>query len=152
MWPELQTMRMTYQAIVQGERPWTALGDFLNYWFGYAPDRREELVKDPLQVPEVDSPDLRRWAVFCAASVEYLCERYGIPCPDWLSTATDTLTEPWFMGLGAHKPEVQARLIQETPHPFSRRNIYCGNRVFANKYELAEHHRHLSASHPSTHS
>jgi len=39
---------------------------------------------------------------------------------------------------------VQARLLQETPEPFARGNIYCGNRMFANKYELAEHSRGLS--------
>jgi hypothetical protein len=52
MWPELQTMRMTYQQISMGERPWNALGDFLNYWFGYATDRRGELVQDPIREPE----------------------------------------------------------------------------------------------------
>ncbi len=85
MWPELQTMRMTYQQITKGERPWNALGDFLNYWFGYAPDRREELVKDPIQEPEGPALDLHQWAVFCAASVEYLCQRSGLPCPDWVT-------------------------------------------------------------------
>jgi hypothetical protein len=149
MWPELQNMRVTYQQITQGERPWNALGDFLSYWFGYAPDRREELVKDPIQELEGAAPDLHQWAVFCAASVEYLCQHSGLPCPDWVTAPTYTLSEPWFMGLGAHKPQAQARLLQETPEPFSRRNIYCGNRVFANKYELAEHSRGLSPSTPS---
>jgi len=150
MWPELQTMRMTYQQITKGERPWNALGDFLNYWFGYAPDRREELVQDPIQEPEDVTAELHQWAVFCAASVEYLCQRSGLPCPDWVTAPNyNRLSEPWFTGLGAHKPQVQARLLKETPEPFSRRNIYCGNRVFANKYELAERSRGLSPSTPS---
>ena len=137
MWAELQTMNMTYQEIFQGERPWNALGDFLNYWFGYATDRREDLVNEPIQEPENVPMELHQWAVFCAASVEYLCHKYGIPCPDWVQRY-HALPDPWFRGLGASKPHVQARLRQETPEPFAKRNIYCSPRVFANKYELAE--------------
>ena len=33
------TMALTYQAICQGERPWVALGNFMNEWFDYAIDR-----------------------------------------------------------------------------------------------------------------
>jgi len=40
------------------------------------------------------------------------------------------------MGLGAKKLHVQERLRMETPEPFTRRNIFCGDRIFANKYEL----------------
>ena len=149
-WPELQTMRTTYQLIVQGERPWNALGDFLNYWFGYATDRRAELVTEPIQEPTEVTSDLHRWAAFCAASVEYLCERYSVPCPDWVLQPTYTLSDPWFTGLGAHKPQIQARLIQETPAPFAGRNIFCGNRMFANKYELAERVGSLSPAAPSS--
>lgn len=139
MWHELYTMQMTYEAITRGERPWTVLGDFMNYWFGYATDRREELVKDPIEEPADVISDLHQWAVFCAASVEYLCEQYNIPCPDWVHQPVYmTLPDPWFQGLGAQKPHVQLRLRQQTPETFSRRNIYCGNRIFANKYEMAE--------------
>ena len=148
-WPELQTMQTTYQLIVQGERPWNALGDFLNYWFGYATDRRAELVREPIQEPAEVTADLHQWAAFCAASVEYLCERYNIPCPAWVLQPAYTLSDPWFTGLGADKPQIQARLKQETPAPFARRNIFCGNRVFANKYELAERVGSLSSTVPS---
>jgi hypothetical protein len=142
MWSELQTMRMTYAAIVQGERPWTALGDFMNYWFCYSTTQRAELVIEPLEesIVSIDaeqSNELHQWAAFCAASVEYLCQRYDLPCPDWTNNPAFILEEPWFKGLGAHKPNVQTRLRQETPESFARRNIYCGNRIFANKYELA---------------
>ncbi len=40
----LQTMAWTYQEICQGERPWTALGNFMNDWFDYAKDRRAQLL------------------------------------------------------------------------------------------------------------
>jgi hypothetical protein len=148
-WPELQTMQTTYQLIAQGERPWNALGDFLNYWFGYATDRRAELVREPIQEPVEVTLDLHQWAAFCAASVEYLCGRYSIPCPAWVLQPTYTLPEPWFTGLGADRPQIQARLRQETPAPFARRNIFCGNRMFANKYELAERVGGLSSTVPS---
>lgn len=148
-WPALQTMQTTYQLIAQGERPWNALGDFLNYWFGYATDRRAELAREPIQEPTEVTADLHRWAAFCAASVEYLCERYSIPCQEWVLQPTYNLSEPWFTGLGADKPQIQARLRQETPAPFARRNIFCGNRVFANKYELAERVGSLSSIVPS---
>jgi hypothetical protein len=136
-WTILYTMQMVYQDIVQGERPWNALGNFLNSWLDYANDQREALVQDSLEMPSALTEEQLRWASFCAASVEYLCEHYHIPCPDWVHNSAYILAEPWFKGLGAHKPEIQARLRQETPETFIRRNIYCGKRAFANKYELA---------------
>jgi hypothetical protein len=137
----LQTMAFTYQEICQGERPWVALGNFMNDWFDYAKDRRAELVKTPIALPEKPTEEQFRWAVFCAASVEYLCTRYAVPCPAWVYNPLYMLSEPWFDAPMAHKPEVQAYLMEQTPEPFARRNIYCGNRMFNNKYELAEQHR-----------
>ena len=80
MWTELQSIHDTYEQIIQGERLWTALGDFLNYWYSYA------------------------------ASVEYLCERHQISCPDWVNGSTYILTDAWFTGLGASKAHVKVRL------------------------------------------
>lgn len=137
MWAELQTMRMASQEIFRGERPWNALGDFLNYWFSYAIERREDLVSEAIQEPENITQEHHQWAVFCAAAVEYLCQKYEVPCPEWVQSYA-ALPEPWFKGLGASKPQVQDRLKRETPEPFARRNIYCSPRVFANKYETAE--------------
>jgi hypothetical protein len=36
-------------------------------------------------------------------------------------------------------------LKQDTPEPFTRRNIYCGNRMFNNKWEVAEQYAPLFA-------
>jgi len=44
----LQTMQVTFEQICAGERPWTALGNFMNYWYAYAKDRREALIADAL--------------------------------------------------------------------------------------------------------
>jgi hypothetical protein len=145
----LQTMALTYQEICQGERPWVALGNFMNDWFDYAKDQREQLVADPIFLPEMADTEALRWAAFCTASVEWLCQHYGVSCPSWVRTASYCLPEPWFDAPQAHKPQVRERLIQQTPEPFTRRNIYCGNRMFANKYEFAEQYRHFSASRAS---
>lgn len=75
----LQTMALTYQEICRGERPWVALGNFMNDWFDYAKEQRAELVTTPVTLPEKLDNEMFRWAVFCAASVEYLCKRYGVP-------------------------------------------------------------------------
>lgn len=137
---QLQTMGLSYQEICQGEMPWIALGNFMNDWFDYAKERRAELVAEPLSPPAQFTDYTLRWAVFCAASVEWLCEKYEIACPTWVQNPMYVLPEPWFDSPGAHKPEVRERLIQQTPEPFTRRNIYCGNRMFNNKYEYAEQH------------
>jgi hypothetical protein len=135
---QLQTMAVAYQEICQGEMPWIALGNFMNDWFDFAKERRTELVADPIALPASPNPEMLRWAAFCAASVEWLCEKYGLACPAWVQNPSYVLPEPWFDSPGAHKPHVRERLIQQTPEPFTRRNIYCGNRMFKNKYELAE--------------
>jgi hypothetical protein len=142
----LHTMAATYQDICQGEQPWVALGNFMNDWFDYAKDWRAELVAAPLSLSEVSNKHQLRWAAFCAASVEYLCARYAVLCPAWVYHTVYILPEPWFDAPMAHKPEVRTYLIEQTPEPYTRRNIYCGNRMFANKYELAEQYRHLSPS------
>ncbi|MBA2391907.1 MAG: hypothetical protein H0V70_04100 [Ktedonobacteraceae bacterium] len=137
MWAELQSIYDTYAQIVQGERPWTALGDFLNYWHTYAADRRAELVHDPLSLPDNITPEQQQWAAFCAATVEYLCERDQIFCPTWVNDPAYFLEDAWFTGLGARKPHVQAHLLMETPISFSRHNVFCSPHAFATKYDVA---------------
>ena len=137
MWADLQTMHMTYQEMVDGISEWNALGDFLNYWYAYEVDRREDLIKDAITLPLNPSPVHSRWAAFCAASVEYLCHMAAISCPSWVDLPVYTLSEPWFRGIGAQKPHVQERLKLESPEPFAKRNIYCSATIFANKYEVA---------------
>ena len=140
---QLQTIAQTYQEIYQGERVWTALGNFMNDWFDYASDRREQLVAESIIVPKDADSNMLRWAAFCAASVEYLCKRYNVPCPSWVFDPIYHLSEPWFYSLAANKVEIRQWLIEQTPEPFTRRNIYCGNRMFDNKYEFVERYRRL---------
>ena len=133
----LQTISISYREILTGEDPWVALGNFMNDFYGNFPDQRAELVRESLQEPTYVTPEEHRWAVFCAATVEHLCQKYELACPAWVHDAAYSLNEPWYYSMGTHKPQVRARLERETPEPFTRRNIYCGNRMFVNKYELA---------------
>jgi len=142
----LQKMALTYQEICQGEQPWVALGNFINDWFGYATDRRAQLIADPITLPASPDEEQFRWAVFCAASVEYLCHRYEIPCPSWVENDVYRLPEPWFDIPRLLTPPLRERLLQTTPEPFARRNMFCGDRVFANKYECIEQYRRSRAT------
>jgi hypothetical protein len=137
----VQTLADAYQAIVQGALPWVALGDFLNEWFDYSREQREELVAEPVTAPLDPTSELHRWATFCAASAEWLCQQGSTPCPAWVHDPAFCLPERWLDAPQAHKPEVRTWLLQTTPEPFARRNIFCGDRVLATKYDFADQHR-----------
>lgn len=130
----LQTMQLSYQEICEGERPWTALGNFRNDFFKNAPEQRMRLIEDPIEEPRNATLEQQRWAAFCASSVEYLCEKYNLPCPAWTS-AFSPLADSWFTGPNTHKQNVRDYFIKCTPVAFSKRNIFCGDRVFSNKHE-----------------
>ena len=132
---ELHTMADAYGHIILGERPWTALGNFLNHWYGYHPDERALLINDPLQKPDAPSADQEHWAAYCAAIVEYLSNQYDLPCPDWVHDAAYTLAEPWFDAFNPDKASTRERLTRETPDLFKKHNVYSGNRMLLNKYE-----------------
>ena len=89
-------MAWAYQQICAGEDPWTALGNFTNAWYDYARDSRGALVSEPLGKPEADSEHTRQWGAFCAAPVEFLCDRYGVPCPEWVQEPDYSLFIPWY--------------------------------------------------------
>ena len=135
MVPPLQTFQRSYTEILAGEDPWIPLGNFMHQFFGSRKHLRAELVHDPIHVPIHCTVEQHRWAVFCAASVEYLCKKYILVCPDWVHDSVYILTEPWYYAIGADLPEVQEELRKTTPIEFTKRNIFCGNRTFNNKYE-----------------
>ena len=138
----LQTMSVAFQQICAGERDWTALGNFINYWYCYAKDRRETLICDPL--PDYDTASLyqHRWAVFCAASVEWLCQKYDVPCPQWVYDPQYTLSEPWFFY--EHEP-AKSWLLRVTPDEFKKRMVFCGDNCYDNKWEWVERVRQRQA-------
>ena len=136
----LQTMAWAYQQICAGEDPWTALGNFTNAWYDYAKGIRAELVREPLGKPEAETEHSRHWGAFCAASVEFLCDRYGVLCPQWVLEPDYVLSTPWYGDniVNLADTAVLQHRMKTSPIPFARRNIFCGNRLFQNKYELNE--------------
>jgi len=137
---KVQTIALAYRDICQGQMPWVALGNFMNEWFDYSLDSRESLIIDELPIPEQETQETLQWAAFCAAAVEYLCEQYQVSCPAWVDHPKYVLPEKW---LAVEHPELLStrgrdHRITTTPATFAKRNIYCGDRVFANKYEFAK--------------
>lgn len=65
----------------------------------------------------------------CRVSLSPLCSCLP-PCVDDYS-----LDEPWYYTMEPNHPKVREKLRQTTPEEFTKRNIFCGNRVFSNKYE-----------------
>lgn len=119
--------------IYQGEDPWFALGCFLHDWWSHPEEVRRELIAEP--PAPATTPEGRRWAAFCAATVEELCARTSTACPAWINQQDYFLEHPWF-----YHPQQSQRdwLLSTTPEPFKRRNIFVGGNVLDNKYEL--HH------------
>ena len=148
-----QTIKQAYQDLKDGGDPWVAIGDFSHDWYGNYPEpnQRADLVAEPVELPEGEvSPEqflqLRQWAAFCAASVEYLCELAGISTPAWTADPQYTLSEEAFYTSPlAYKPRVRERLEREAPEAFKRRHIYCSERIYANKYEATPVHTQQSA-------
>ncbi|TMC18983.1 MAG: hypothetical protein E6J34_15920 [Chloroflexi bacterium] len=119
--------------ISQGEDPWHALGNFLHDWWCYAVDYRHDLIARP---PAIGSTsEGRRWAAFCAATVEELCARTSFPRPAWINQQDFFLAQPWFYD---PQPSQRNWLLSTTPEPFKRRNIFVGGSVLDNKYELEQ--------------
>ncbi len=131
----LQTFKRCFEQILMGKSPWIPLGNFMHQFFGSYKHLRSELVAESIEVPEMCSPEQVKWAVFCAASVEYLCKKYEIPCPLWALNPRYMLEQPWYDDINADLPDVQEELRQTTPEEFSKRNIFCGDRTYRNKYE-----------------
>jgi hypothetical protein len=134
----LDTIVYAYRRICHGEDPWTALGDFSNAWYGYAKHIRCDLVKEPLMKPEQETEYTHRWGAFCAASVEYLCDLHSQPCPEWVHESSYILDTPWWYIRRADDLMLREHTLRMTPPPFARRNIFCGNRLYQNKYEMYE--------------
>ncbi len=130
----LATFRRCYSAICQGEEPWLGLGNMMHQWFGRYQEYRAELVREPLDLPTSPTPEQHRWAAFCAASVEYLCERAGLDVPAWALDERYKLAEPWYVD-EVEGEEEEAELRDETPPAFARRLIYCEAQPYRNKYE-----------------
>jgi hypothetical protein len=133
-----QTIKQVYQDIKNGDDPWVAIGDFSHDWYGNYPEtaQRIALVEEPITIPAAASIELRQWAAFCAASVEYLCQEAAIAVPSWIHNSSYTLSreEAFYTSPLAYKQRIRERLEQEAPEAFRKRNVFCSERIYANKY------------------
>jgi hypothetical protein len=75
-----------------------AIGDFLDDWRFTDLQKRPALVQEPIASGAIagDDIELRRWAAFCAAMVEWLCWNDGARFPSWTAKSEYQLAEPWF--------------------------------------------------------
>jgi hypothetical protein len=130
------TVAEAFDQICAGQAPWVAIGNFLNDWWFFTFEHRCEMIDTA--VSPAPTPELHRWAAFCAAMVEHLCWEEDIPCPAWTDQECYILPEPWFFyeDWGS-----RAWLMATTPAPFKMRNIYGGDRMFL----------HVPGRDPSTH-
>lgn len=121
-----QTIAETMARICQEPaQPWVALGDFLDDWRRSDREDRLELVQEPLAAT-ADDLTLRRWAAFCAATVEWLCWGDGLPFPAWTVDPAFHLAEPWFLYPGTL---LQPWELATTPTPFRMRRIFGGDHM-----------------------
>jgi len=111
----------------------------MNSWYAYHKTKRRMLVREHPDLPENPTLDQLRWATFCAASVEYFCQKYNIPCPKWVfDPLYEKLEEPWYYSSHAHLEHIREELEEESPEPFKRRNIFVSRRIYANKWEIRQ--------------
>lgn len=95
---------------------------------------------EPLAKQEPNTEHNRHWGAFCAASVEFLCDRYGILCPQWIQEPDYELSTPWYGDNIVNLADIVVieHRMKTSPPSFARRNVFCGNRLYQNKYEMNE--------------
>lgn len=104
---------------------WKPMCEFLDEFYEEQSDRLVMLVGEPV------APIAREEAAYFAASTEYLCGVYELPCPAWVMKPVYILDAPFW----PHDclDGMKALLVTESPEPFRRRNIYTERRPLRRK-------------------
>ncbi len=111
-----------------GERPWVAIGDFLDDWYFRAKTNevRAMMVRD--EIAPARGADETRWAAFFAAMIHRLCSQYKVLAPAWVQDSKYVLVDPWFMSGGE---ALRAWELIESPPEFKMRNVFGGDNVLS---------------------
>src|SRR5260370_5541162 len=129
-----QTLAMAYDELASGKEGFrVAVGNFMNAFFLYHFDNRQELIHPPIQMPENPTEDQRGWAAFCAGAAEYLAERYDLICPAWAYNPAYSMPEPWYILPNANQA-MRKNWQETTPDAWRSRNVFCSDRVFSNQH------------------
>ena len=131
---KIQTLSMAYDDLASGKEEFrVAVGNFMNAFFLYAVDDRQELLDPSIQIPENPTKEQLGWAAFCAGAAEYLAERYNLHCPTWVHDPVYCLSDAWYIIPNANHA-LRTHFQETSPDAFRRRNVFCSDHVFSNAH------------------
>jgi len=131
---KIQTLAMAYDELASGKEDFrVAMGNFMNAFFLYAVEFRQQLLNDPIQMPKNPTKEQRGWAAFCAGAAEYLAARYDLQCPSWAYDPSYCMPEAWYTVPSAN-PAMRKHFEKTAPEEFRRRNVFCDDHVFSNAH------------------